>query len=413
MDIDVDLDTTAEEILLAATNHDTDKLTTLLKTGSANARDADSGYTPLHAAIAACEDDDDDPSTAPNTDAAQAISSRALAEEGAVRTVKLLLENGAIWNDLDAADETPGCMALRLGLKDVYELMVEAGVRAELLLNRLDDFQLLAGGDDDDDEDDEVEVGPEAEAAPEQNGTAHADTVPTLTRTDENGAPADPDVTSARYLASDLSFGGDRLLDADANGVMMSWETELMRLSASKLLSSPGKRVLNVGHGMGIIDGIFQSLSPAEHHIIEAHPAVLERMERDGWMGKEGVTVHRGRWQDVVPQLAAEGTAFDAIYFDTFAEDYSALREFFGEHVIALLAPDGKFGFFNGLGADRQVCYDVYTKVVEMDLFEAGLDTAWEEVKVGDLDEDGEWEGVRRKYWALDTYRLPTCTFVG
>lgn len=399
MDIDVDLDTTSDEILLAATNHDTSKLATLLTTpGSANVRDQDTGYTPLHCAVSSCEPDDEDTHHAPEGDA---IATAALAEETCLPTVKLLLENGAIWNDLDAAGETPGCIALRLGLKGVYELLVEAGVRAELLLNRLDAFAVL-----EDEDEDEVNAEPQPEA--ESEVVVH--TEPTQQQ--------DPEVESARYLASELRFDGDRVLDGDGNGVMMAWETELMRRSAAKLLEgreAAGLKVLNVGHGMGIIDGLLaEKGAPAAHHIIEAHPAVLEKMRKEGgWAGREGVTVHEGRWQDVLPGLVAEGLVFDVIYFDTFAEDYSALRDFFTEHVITLMAPDGRFGFFNGLGADRQVCYDVYTRVVEMDLFEAGLDTQWEEVPIGDLDASGEWAGVRRKYWALDTYRMPTCTFIG
>jgi len=65
------------------------------------------------------------------------------------------------------------------------------------------------------------------------------------------------------------------------------------------------------------------------------------------------------------------------------------------------------------MGADREVCYDVYAKVVEMDLFEAGFDTEWEDIPIPDLQESGEWNGVRRPYWALKTYRLPTCNFIG
>ncbi|KAI9845474.1 MAG: Arginine N-methyltransferase 2, partial [Pleopsidium flavum] len=84
---------------------------------------------------------------------------------------------------------------------------------------------------------------------------------------------------------------------------------------------------------------------------------------------------------------------FDAIYFDTFAEDYKALRDFLSEYVIGLLQEGGKWGFFNGLGADRQVCYDVYGKVVEMDLFEAGFDTEWETLDVPDLEKSEEWKG--------------------
>ena len=61
---------------------------------------------------------------------------------------------------------------------------------------------------------------------------------------------------------------------------------------------------------------------------------------------------------------------------------------------------------------DRQICYDVYGKVLEMDLFEAGFDTEWETLKVPEM-EKGEWEGVKRRYWSLQEYKLPTCEFIG
>ena len=101
------------------------------------------------------------------------------------------------------------------------------------------------------------------------------------------------------------------------------------------------------------------------------------------------------------------------------------------QRVVALLAKDGKFGWYNGLGADRQICYDVYTKVwcfpviipekmtntvrqvAEMDLYEAGFDTEWEEINVpAGLHGSDQWEGTRRPYWTIDVYRLPVNTFV-
>ena len=120
-----------------------------------------------------------------------------------------------------------------------------------------------------------------------------------------------------------------------------------------------------------------------------------------------------------MPGLLEKGELFDAIYFDTFAEEYKALREFFTEYVIGLLDPaggpqadGGNFGFFNGMGADRQIVKDVYNKIVEFDLFDAGFDTEWETIPIPDLDQQGEWEGVRRKYWVLNEYKLPTCRYV-
>ncbi|KAG9565188.1 arginine N-methyltransferase 2, partial [Aureobasidium melanogenum] len=436
--MDIDTDTTEQEILLAATNHDIDSLRHLLRTpkGSANVVDSDTGMTPLHAAIAACEPDDETAQDKKDMDVDEAatLNDAALEEEEALKTIKFLLENGAIWNDLDDNNETPGCLALRLGLKKCYEAMVEAGVRAELLLSRLDGFELLAQYEDDSEEEEQEVEGFEIiegengdslqesmvevdESAPElvgPDGTVPGtDSVPELVQVDENGQETKVDVNSEDYLASHLTFKGDRLLDADKNGVMMSWETDIMQKTVDRLCPEPGLRVLNVGHGMGIIDGIFQDKKVAVHHIIEAHPDVLARMRKDGWYEKPGVKIHEGRWQDVVPKLVEQNEVFDGIYFDTFAEEYKALKEFFTEYVIGLLDPEGRFGFFNGLGADRQVCYDVYTRVVEMDLFDAGMDTEFEDIRIPDLDEQGEWEGVRRRYWALDNYRMPTCKFIG
>jgi protein arginine N-methyltransferase 2 len=409
---DIETDDQTQAILLAATKHDITSLRNLLRNSSANVQDSETGFTPLHAAIAACEPDDEDPQVQTNGDTnGDAAGGREMQEqeiESAVKTMKLLFENGAIWNDLDVNGETPGCIADRLGFKELYELCVDAGVRAELLLSRLDQYQMLGGGDSDEDEDEDEE---EIEEVGE--GIEVLDI-------NEGDAQGDESTENPNYLASSLKFDRDRLLDADANGVMMEWETTLMRRSAELLVPAPGLRVLNIGHGMAIIDSIIQEKQPKSHHIIEAHPDVLKRMKEQGWYEKPGVVIHEGRWQDIVPGLVEKNELFDAIYFDTFAEEYKALREFFSEFAIGLLDPaggpngeGGKFGFFCGMGADRQVAYDVYNKIVEMDLFEAGFDTEWETVPVPDLDEKGEWDGVRRKYWVLKDYKLPTCTFIG
>jgi protein arginine N-methyltransferase 2 len=244
--------------------------------------------------------------------------------------------------------------------------------------------------------------------------------VPTLIQVNDKGEIIDPtelanpDVNSADYLASDLSYSGDRLLDSDKNAVMMEWETEIMLKSVEKMVPTSGLRTLNVGYGMGIIDKAFLDKNPAMHHIIEAHPQVHQRMRDNGMYDLPNVTVHEGRWQDVLPKLLEENVVLDGIYFDTFAEDYKDLKTFFQDYVIALLDSKGSFGFFNGLGADRQVCYDVYTRIVEIDLFDAGLDTEWIDIQVPNLEIKEEWKGVRHKYWTdVNPYRLPTCKFIG
>ena len=419
-------DLEAQLILLAASHHNIESLRTLLRTGSASVQDPETGFTPLHAAIAACDASPEPPSVAQsssshndggalpngNTNGDTNGHSAESDVEAAAKTMKILLQNGAIWNDVDKRNETPGCLALRLGLKDLYEIMVDAGVRAEMLLSRLDEYEQLQDTDHMEDED-HVDVHVSAESQDENlkpavNGLADIEpSQPPLV-----AATVEEDLRNENFLQSSLRFQNGRILDDSNNGIMMAWETDIMKRTADLLAPKPGLRILNIGHGMGIIDTFFQEKAPTAHHIIEAHPAVIDRMKKDGWDTKENVTIHEGRWQDIVPQVTEKGILFDAIYFDTFAEDYKALRDFFSDCVIGLLDDGGKWGFFNGLGADRQICYDVYAKVVEMDLFEPGFDTVWEDMEVPPA-ENGEWEGVKRRYWALRQYKLPVCEFIG
>lgn len=405
--IDVDLD--VQEILLAASQHNIPKLRQLLRSNNAgaenpaNVKDPETGYAPLHAAIAACEPDDDEQ---PADDEEGRVNGAEEERDGelalARETVKFLLQEGAIWNDLDKNDETPGCLARRFGLSELYELMVDAGVRAELLFNRLEGYEML--DDEDEDEVDETWDNEEEEKEGEEEEEVAA------TTTTIEADKADPNVSNVRYLHSNLTFQNDRLLDNDQNGVMMAWESDIMARTARKLLPTPGLRVLNIGHGMGIVDGFFQDQKPATHHIVEAHAEVVEEMKRKGWHEKPEVVIHQGKWQDILPQLVEQGEMFDAIYYDTFAESYADFREFLSEQVIGLLDTDGLWSFFNGMGADRQISYDVYQKVVEMDLFEAGFDVSWEDIAVPSL--EGEWNGVRRRYWVVENYRLPLCKYM-
>ncbi|KAI9730639.1 MAG: Arginine N-methyltransferase 2 [Claussenomyces sp. TS43310] len=445
-DLSIDLDTTTQEILLAASNHDVAALKPFFRVpGAASVQDPETGFTPLHAAIAACgpvrsADSDSPKESAPvrEGDSGAGASNGELVDaedaghdevdmERAKDTVRELFLAGAIWNDLDVGEETPGCLAWRLGQKELYELVVEAGVRAEMLMNLMGGYERLQESDADDDDADEGEE--QEEGSQEEDSDMIVEQTAGPGVQPETAADDDEkkDVNSADYLRSDLTFQDDKLLDADANGVMMSWETSIMSLTASLLAPSPGLRILNIGFGMGIIDRLFAATSPSAHHIIEAHPAVLARLHddssdfghtfdtswRDAAVGNN--VVHAGRWQDVVPQLLEKGEVFDAIYFDTFGEDYAELKRFFADYVVGLLDENGRFSFFNGLGADRRVCYDVYCRVADLDLSDAGFQTEWKDVEVGDLGAEGEkeWAGVRRRYWTLDNYRLPVCRFLG
>lgn len=298
---------------------------------------------------------------------------------------------------MDENDETPGCIALRRNLPDIiYKKFVQAGTRAEVFLRRMTSLQVPAA----------------PEAAEDQ---------PT--------PEEDPAVDQAAYLASDLTYTDHALVTTDQNdGVMMDWETPIMKRSAEVLTTDSagdgsGPVVLNVGFGMGIIDSFIQDLNPKAHYICEAHPDVLTKMKADGWYAKPGVHVLEGRWQDSLAKLLSQGDVyFDGMYYDTFSEHYSDLVDFF-DSVVGLLKPSGTFSFFNGLGADRQICYDVYCEVLEVDLADYGLEVEFETVPVapevaekaaaeGEESLSKVWQGIRKQYWAIKEYRFPNIKFM-
>lgn len=441
-----------QRILTAAWAHDLAAVKKLLDTpGKASLQDPSTGETPLHAAIRSCgpapkeegeggDGGDGDNEGEGDDDAADL--------EAAKKVVYELLLWGGIWNDVDDRNETPGCVAHRLGRRELYNLCVEAGVRAEMLFGVMEGYEELESVDGEEGEDIEVidmgvdegemvVVGEDGEEAPalvnvktsgqnkaaeeeeeEQKGEEEdkEEEEPRFQPPKEDTAA---DVTSEAYLRSKLTYSDGKLVDDDGNGVMMAWETDIMRQSVDALLPNkePGKRILNIGFGMGIIDTMFAETKPSIHHIIEAHPEVLEHISSPGskfdaaWEesgpGPGTFKVLAGKWQELCRRLLDSGQIYDAIYFDTFGEDYSQLRKFFTDFIPGLLDGDGRFGFFNGLGADRLICYDVYTKVAELHLTDAGLDVDWNVIGVdmSHLAEagKGEWEGVKRRYWTLDS----------
>ena len=405
-----------QQILTSAWAHDVATVKKLLdEPGRASSQDPVTGETPLHAAIRACGAPSED-DTAEDLDNAKTV-------------VHELLLWGAIWNDVDDRNETPGDVAYRLNRPELYNLCVDAGVRAELLFALMGGYEELSSGGEEEDEDeimeDEIidmtqgnghdgdvviEDGEEAPELVDATTTADSQEAPKFTR---------PNATDGDYLRSRVTYSEGKLVDDEGNGVMMAWETDIMSKSVDALIPGreSGRRVLNIGFGMGIIDTMFAETKPSRHHIVEAHPEVLGHIDSPeskfgaAWeaSGPEpgAYKVQRGKWQEVCAKLLEDGQVYDAVYFDTFGEDYSQLRMFFTEYVPGLLDENGRFSFFNGLGADRRICYDVYTKVSEVHLTDAGLDVDWQviDVDMKNLAEagQGDWEGVKRRYWTLDS----------
>ncbi|KAH8996552.1 S-adenosyl-L-methionine-dependent methyltransferase [Lactarius hatsudake] len=304
--------------------------------------------------------------------------------------VKKLLQHGAVWNSVDNAGNTAGDIALSLNDEESYRAIRDAGIRSELIL------RLLA------------------------SRSAEGDAL--LLKEEDDTALGSTD----KFLSSRLRYTSDEhgqeiclLQSGDTEiGVMMGWERGIMQETVRGMCvdhpnTEMGLRVLNVGFGLGIIDACFQALPipPSRHVIIEPHPDVLRYMRERGWYDRKGVIVLEGKWQDFVGTELLEDMTFDAVYTDTFSEEYEDLRLFF-DHLPKLLAgPNARFSFFNGLGATNALFYDVYTHLAELHLSELGIDVEWEDIDVATLPGEVRW-GNTREYFAMRLYRLPVCRIV-
>lgn len=299
-----------------------------------------------------------------------------------------LFEYGAGWNFIDYENKTIGDLLLERNQKrdgPLYSRVVEAGVTAELLHRKIN------GGEIEFIED-PTDVEPQVIEPTEEEIADHT---------------ADDQDT---YLDTKLEYTeGSLVTKENRDGVMMDWETDIMDLAA-KTICPPAREltVLNIGFGMGIIDGLIQSHHPHKHYICEAHPDVLAKMKADGWYDRPNVVVLEGRWQDSLNALLDEGIVFfDGIYYDTFSEHYDDMLDLYSV-VVGLLKPDGVFSFFNGLGADRSLCYDVYRRIVDLDVQDYGLECQYTTVPVTI---DQQWHSVKRSYYNCNYYYHPRITF--
>lgn len=298
-------------------------------------------------------------------------------QNGHLEIVDYLLSMGHPWNVVDIDYKTAGEYAEEHGQEECFQRVFDEGVRAELILGML---ERLNGGNSDEEENEEEKV------------------------QEESTKPA----TNEEYLNQKVEYSKEKdvLIDAEKNGVMMEWEKDIMKISAETICQQgkEGLDILNVGFGLGIIDTAIQSYSPRTHTIIEAHPDVYRQMLQDGWDKKPGVKILFGRWQDVIESLGQ----FDGIYFDTFGEEYSDLREFH-EHVPNLLKNEQSvYSFFNGLAGTNPFFHKVMTRIAELDLADMGIKTEFVAMEIPSL-EDKVWEGIKRPYWSLTQYNLPIC----
>lgn len=115
----------------------------------------------------------------------------------------------------------------------------------------------------------------------------------------------------------------------------------------------------------------------------------------------------------VVPQTVCKKSRFSwnilrcaGIFFDTYGEYYEDMREFH-QHLPRLLKPGGIYSYFNGLCGDNAFFHVVYCQLVSLELANLGYATQFIPLPVKDCLSEQAWEGVKQKYWQLDTYHLP------
>lgn len=254
------------------------------------------------------------------------------ADGGHAEVVRLLLQSGAPWNAVDALGYTAADIAWSRNHTACYGLLFEEGVRQSFLVQKL-----AQHADIDAAYDKPADSASGEEADVTQDHALRSDTDDAAHLTLVSGSQNEVTHSNTDFLHSRLTFTQDargqwRCLDQDNNMVMAEWENEIMLASAKALCEGQkeGFSVLNVGFGLGIVDEAMQTYRPGRHVIIEPHPDVLAFMRQRGWDQRPGVEIFEGTWEQfLMPEDDKDGEIamklgdFDAIYFDTYSQDYA------------------------------------------------------------------------------------------
>lgn len=184
------------------------------------------------------------------------------------------------------------------------------------------------------------------------------------------------------YLNHKLTFLQDKILDEDGHSVMMSWETPIMEKVAD-IITQKGGKILNIGFGMGIVDGFIQSKDIEEHWIVEPHPDILQKMKDGGWYDKPNVKIVESTWEDCIDSLPK----FDGIYFDIWGKNEYFTFDVLFSKVKKILHPSGIFTFW--FGENHK------TSPKHLDLFEKNnFDVKWKSV----VFKDGEVPSANEQF---------------
>lgn len=135
------------------------------------------------------------------------------------------------------------------------------------------------------------------------------------------------------------TYEENNLYNSKGEAVMMEWERDWMKKSAD-IVCINGGDVLNIGHGLGIVDSYIQEHKPTSHTIIEIHPDVHKFMYDNGWYEKANVI--ESDWKLSILDLPT----FDGIYFDTWADNPYDFRNGLIKRLPYLLNKGGVFSYW-------------------------------------------------------------------
>lgn len=141
------------------------------------------------------------------------------------------------------------------------------------------------------------------------------------------------------YTPSELFIGGWQ--------VMQEWERPLMQTLA-KNVAGEGKRILEIGFGMGICAEEIMKLGCLSYTVIEAHPIVAEKARQWLKLNKIDGTVIEGFWEEKIRELPKR--FYDGIVFDTYPlneEERSKNHFSFIPQAKWLLSHDGILTYYS------------------------------------------------------------------
>jgi len=154
-----------------------------------------------------------------------------------------------------------------------------------------------------------------------------------------------------QYIKNPIKYTEDGLMLSNEVDIhIMSNHEDLIMRESARIICSNGGKILNVGFGMGIIDGYIRAQDPDMHVIIEAHPDVVKHAIKLGF--DQTSIIYAGDWRDVISEFIESDLKFDGIYFDTIILDWERNEWLdFAKEVDKILAPGGIFAYFNHTAA--------------------------------------------------------------